>query len=205
MDRHHQTTVIVTRDDGAIPVLHPSDLIDLFTAAQLNQVNPFVQEIFADPEASENVITVESAGSRSTSTAVPDYPRSSLGDYLNDEVLVATAALRAADNENAASNDTVVHEDVENEATPLFFQRQRHLCQNERRRKSWRQAFRLLPLTIPPQQPQRTSRSLFILAILELFLVSLLMVSEHCSGVSCQSGPEGTTGGTHWSTIEVIE
>ena len=135
MDRHHQTTVIVTGDDGAIPVLHPSDLIDLFTAAQLNQVNPFVQEIFADPEASENVITVESAGSRSTSTAVPD----------NDEVLVATAALRAAENENAASNDTVVHEDVENEATPLFFQRQRHLCRNERRRKSWRQVFRLLP------------------------------------------------------------
>ena len=117
VDRHHQTNVIVTRDDGAIPVLHPSDLIDLFTAAQLNQVNPFVQEIFADPEASENVINVESAGSRSTSTAVPDYPRSSLGDYLNDEVLVATAALRAAENENAASNDTVVHEDVENEAT----------------------------------------------------------------------------------------
>ena len=51
----------------------------------------------------------------------------------------------------------------------------------------------------------RTSRSLSILAILELFLVSLLMVSEHCSGVSCQSGPEGTTGGTHWSSIEVIE
>ena len=36
VDRHHQTNVIVTRDDGAIPVLHPSDLIDLFTAAQLN-------------------------------------------------------------------------------------------------------------------------------------------------------------------------
>ena len=62
VDRHHQTTVIVTRDDGAIPVLHPSDLIDLFTAGQLNQVNPFVQEIFADPEASENVINVESVG-----------------------------------------------------------------------------------------------------------------------------------------------